>query len=80
MASTYPLGLEYAYVWLREKMDMQHNSSTSSSILCRYGDTNDVFHIGGLVGIGETPIAAGSQHYRGQINFVLVSHDRLCLF
>jgi hypothetical protein len=59
---------------------MQHNSSTSSTILCRFGDTNDVFPIVGLVDIGETPIAADSRHYRHEVNFVLVQHDHLCLF
>ena len=61
-------------------MDMQHNSLNSSALLCCYGDTNDVFPIGGLVDIGETPIAAGSRHYRQLINFVLKLHDHLCLF
>ena len=59
MVSTVPLVREYAFVELRLKMDMQHNSLTSSVILCRYGDTNDVFPIGGLLAIGETPIAVG---------------------
>ncbi len=59
MASTVPLVREYAFVGLRIKIETQHHSLTSSSILCRYGDTNDVFPIGGLVAIGETPIAVG---------------------
>jgi len=80
MASTVPLLLEHAYVLLRKKMNTQHHSLTSSAILCRHGDTNDVFPIGGLVDIGETPIAAGSRYYRQLINFVLKPHDRLCLF
>ena len=79
MASTIPLGLENSYVLLREKMDMQHNSLISSAILCRYGDTNDVFHIGGLADIGETPIPSGSRHYHQLVNFVLKPHDHLCL-
>ncbi len=53
MASTIPLGLKYAYVLLRKKMDMQQNSPAYSAILCRYGDTEDVCLIGGLVDIGE---------------------------
>ena len=61
-------------------MDMQHNFLTFSAILCRYGDTNDVFPIGGLVDIGETPIAAESRRYRHLVNFVLKPHDHLCLF
>ena len=56
MALTIPLVLEYVYGLLRLKMGTKHSSLTSSSKLCRYGDTNDVFSIGGLVAIGETLI------------------------
>jgi hypothetical protein len=70
MTSTVLLVLEYAYVLLRLKMDKQLNSSTSSAILCRYGGTKDVFPIGGLVDIGETPIATGSRYYCRLANFV----------
>jgi hypothetical protein len=80
MASAVPLVREYAYVWLRFKMAMEQNSFTSSTILCRYGDTNDVFPNGGLVDIGETHIAAGSRYCRLIINFVVKPHDHLCLF
>jgi hypothetical protein len=80
MASTLPLGLEYAYVLLRGKMGMHHNFLTSSAMLCRYGDTNDVFPIGGLVDIGETPIPTDSRHYHQLVNFVLKPHDHLFLF
>jgi len=59
MTSTVPLVREYAFVGLRLKIDIRQNSLTSSTILCRYGDRYDVFSIGGLVAIGETPIAAG---------------------
>jgi hypothetical protein len=38
------------------------------------------FLVGGLVAIGETPIAAGSRYYRQLINIMLKLHDRLCLF
>ena len=38
------------------------------------------FLFGGLVAIGETPIAAGSRYYRRLILFVLKLHDHLCLF
>ena len=81
MASTAPLVLEYAlFVGLRLKMDMLQNSLTSSAILCRYGDMNDVFPIGGLVNIGETPIATDSRHCRQLVNFVFKPHDHFCLF
>ena len=39
-----------------------------------------MFPSGGLVAIGETPIAAGSRYYRRLILFVLKLHDHLCLF
>ena len=80
MASTVPLVLEHAFVGLRLNMDMQHNYFTSSATLCRYGSTNGVFPIGGLVDIGETTIATDSRHYRQLVNFVLVPHGYLCLF
>ncbi len=63
-----------------KKMVVQHNSLYFSAMLCRYGDTKDVFPIGGLVDIGETPIAAGSRYYRQLNNFVLKPHDHACLF
>ncbi len=80
MASTVLLVLEYACVLLREKMDMQQNCLTSSTIHCRCGDTKNVCSIGGLVDIGETPIAVGSRYYRHLINFVLKPYDYHCLF
>ncbi len=61
-------------------MDIRQNSLTSSTIFCRYGDAKVEFPIGGLVAIGETPIAAGSRYYRQLVNFVSKPHDNLCLF
>ena len=61
-------------------MNIQQNSLAPYVILYRYRDTKDAFPIGGLADIGETPIAADSRYYRHLINFVLVPHDRLCLF
>ena len=80
MASTYPLVREYAYVVPRLKMGMHQKSLTSSAILWLYGDTNDVFPIGGLVDISETSIAAASRYCRQLIIFVVKPHDHLCLF
>ena len=39
-----------------------------------------MFPIGGLVAIGETPIAFGSRYYRRLILFVLRLHDHLSSF
>ena len=58
-------------------MSIQQNLLASYEILCRYGDTKDVLPIGGLVDIGETPIATDSRYYRQVINFVLEQHDHL---
>jgi len=71
VASTTSLDREYAYVLLRLKMGLKQNSLTHSMILCLYGDTKDVFCIGGLVDIVETPIAAGSRYRRQLINFMV---------
>ena len=61
-------------------MGMEQNSFTSSTILCRYGDTNDIFPIGALVDIGEKPVAAGSRYCHHQIAFVVKSTEQLFLF
>jgi len=37
------------------------------------------FLFGGLVVIGETPIATDQRYHRQLINFELKLHDRLCL-
>jgi hypothetical protein len=80
MASTVPLVREYTFVELRLEMAIQQNSLTSSAIICRYRNRMTCFPIGGLVDIGETPIAPGSRYYRQLINFEFKPHDRLCLF
>ena len=80
MASTVPLVREYAFVVLHMKMSNATTALTSSAVYCRYGETNDVFPIGGLVRIGETPIAAGSRYCRQLVNFQLKSPEQLCLF
>jgi uncharacterized membrane protein len=69
MASTDPLIRECSFVVLLFKMDIKYNSSTLYGILCRYGNTKDMLPIGGLVDIGETPIATGSRYYHQLINF-----------
>ena len=46
-------------------------SLSPSSVFCHYGDSNDVFPIGGLVGIGETSIASILQYLRELAGFRL---------
>ena len=80
MASTAPLVREYAFVGLRLKMDIQQNSLTSSAMLCRYGDTNDVFPIVGLVDIDETPIHCNRLTLLSSANKLRVEAARWSLF
>jgi uncharacterized membrane protein len=79
MASTVPLVREYTFIVRRFKMGIKQNLVTCYVIICRYGNTNDVFPIGGLVYIGEMPIAAGSHYCCQLINFLLKPRERLCL-
>ena len=67
--STVTLVSEYVFVVIHSKMGIKQNSLTSLVILCRYGNTKDVFPIGGLVDIGETPIATGSRYRLQLIDF-----------
>ncbi len=73
MASVVPLVREYAYVLLRLKNDGRRTKFLN--YLCdnlSLWDTKDVFPIGGLVDIGETPIASGSRYCRQLVNFRLI--------
>ena len=79
MASTVPLVREYAYVVLPLKMTNSEESLTSSITLCHNGNSNDIFHVGGLVDIDETPLEASTRYCREFINFVH-GFDRLNLF
>ena len=55
MASSVPLVPIYIYVVIRLKMaESVDNSLVGRTLLCHYGETNDVFPIGGLVQPGET--------------------------
>ncbi len=51
MASTILLVREYSYVVLRGKISNSEDSLISVVILCYYGDSNDIFSVGGSVGI-----------------------------
>ncbi len=43
----------YVYVVVRLNMAESVNSLVGTTLLCHYGDTNDIFPIGGLVQPGE---------------------------
>ena len=62
-SSAVPTVREYAYIVCRLKFDRESNFHPSS-LFCHYGATNDIFPIGGLVDIGETPIAAIVRYLR----------------
>jgi len=71
MASAVPSAHEYVYIIVRLKFTEDIKSLAPSSLLCHYGESNDVFPIGGLVGIGETPIATVLRHLRELAGFRL---------
>ena len=49
MASSAPPVPNHVYVLIRLKMAESVNSLVDISLLCHYGETSDVFSIGGLV-------------------------------
>ena len=63
---------DYAYIICRLKFDKESNYHPSS-LFCHYGATNDIFPIGGLVDIGETPIAAILRYLRELAGFRLAT-------
>ncbi len=77
MASTVPLVPNYVYVVIRLKMAESINSLVGSTVLCHYGETQDVFPIGGLVQPGETLTAEAIRYCRHPVNFRLEQNDRL---
>ncbi len=72
-ASTIPYVRDYVYIVFRLKFLADIKSLAPSSLFCNYGDTNDVFPIGGLVDIGETPIDAILRYLRELAGFRLAN-------
>ena len=58
-------------------MTKSANSLVETTLLCHYGETNDIFPIGDLVQPGETLTAATIRHYRHIVNFRIEQNDRL---
>ena len=54
-----------------------NNSLVDSTLLCHYGETHDVFPIGGLVQPGETLTTAAIRHCRHLVNFRIEQNDHL---
>jgi hypothetical protein len=67
----------YFYVVIRLKMAESVNSLIGTTLICHYGETNDVFPIGGLVQPGETLKAAAIRYCRHLVNFRIEQNDRL---
>jgi len=67
----------YVNVVIRFKMAKSGNNLVGSTLLCHYGETHDVFSIGGLVQPGENLAAAVVRHCRHLVNFRIEQNDRL---
>ncbi len=63
-SSAVPFVREYVYIVCRLKFTNDVKCLTPSSLFCHYGETNDIFPVGGLVDIGETTIAAILRYLR----------------
>ncbi len=77
MASSVPFVPNYVYVVFRLKMAESVNSLVGTTLLCHYGETNDIFSIGGLVQPSETSTTAAIRHCRHLVNFRIEPNDRL---
>ena len=53
------------------------NSIVGSTLLCLYGETNDVSPIDGLVQPSETLTAASIRHCHHLVNFCIEQNDRI---
>jgi hypothetical protein len=53
------------------------NSLVDTTLLCLYGETNDIFPIGGLVQLGKTLTTETIRHCRHLVNFRIKQKDRL---
>ena len=69
MASTMPSVPEYVYLVIRIELPRDPKMFSPLTILCHYGETDDVFLAGGLVNVGETPIATVLRHCRQLMGF-----------
>ena len=77
MASSLLPVPNYVYVVIRLKMAESINSLVGITLHCHYGETDDVFPIGGLVQSGETLTATSIQNCRHLVNFRIEQNDRL---
>ena len=76
MAAVVDLAVPY-YVYLHIRLREEYRPMLS--YLCHYGDTNDMFLIGGLVAGGETPHAVAARYLKELGGFILNSNTRFHL-
>ena len=77
MASSVPPVNNYVYIVIRLKMVERVNSLVRTTLLCHYGETNDIFPSGGMVQPGETLTAATFRYCRHLVNFGIELNDRI---
>jgi hypothetical protein len=64
MATAVPFARENAYNIFRMKFTEELRGLSPSSLFCKYVQTNDVYLVGGLVSIDETPVVSILRHLR----------------
>ena len=74
MAYSVPLVPDYVYGVIRLNTAESVTSFVDATLLCHYGETNDIVSIGGLVQPGET---LAIRHCRHLVNFRIGQNDRL---
>jgi hypothetical protein len=80
MASTVSLDPEYVYVGIRIKIVVDYNQIIPDVVVCHYGETYDVFLIGGLVLPNETWVVCALRHRSHLVWFHFPEHQRLYLY
>jgi len=68
------------FIIVRLKFTEDIKSLAPSSLFYHYGNSNDVFPIGGLVGIGETPIATMLRYLRELAGFRVARNFPMFLY
>jgi len=56
-------------------MSEESNGLVGSNLFCHYGESNDVFVIGGLIKTGDTLMTSDIRHCRHLINFRLIRNN-----
>jgi hypothetical protein len=78
MVSPIPPILQHVYVIMRLQIS-ENSISIARSVFCHYGDTDDIFLIGGLARQGETITTSTIRQFRHLVNFLCSQNVRLYL-